>query len=443
MRLGFGIAAVLAVVAGPMVADTVSTYTLNNGMQVVVIEDHRAPVVVHMVWYKIGAADESPGHSGIAHFLEHLMFQGTRDVAPGDLSKIVAAQGGSDNAFTTLDYTAYFQRVAADRLDLMMRLESDRMHNLNLTENDVTTELKVILDERNERTDSDPSALLTEQMSAAQYMNSPYGIPVIGWRHEMEKLTRQDALDFYQANYAPNNAILVVAGDVKPADVLAMAQKYYGPIPPSDKIRPRIRPTEPPQLAERRLVLADARVAQPYVIRTYLSPERNSGDQTQAAALKLLAELLGGNPTTSVFARALQFDTQKAVYTSAFYDGLSLDADTFGLVIVPPPGETLADAEKAMDDVLAKFLKDGVNPQDFARIKRQVRAAEIYGRDDVQGLARQYGSALAVGLTVKDVQDWPDILQAVTAEQVMAAAHQVLDRHNAVTGYLTTEEAAQ
>ncbi len=443
MRLGFGIAAVLAVLAVPVVADTVGTYTLNNGMQVVVIEDHRAPVVVHMVWYKIGAADESPGHSGIAHFLEHLMFQGTRDVAPGDLSKIVAAQGGSDNAFTTLDYTAYFQRVAADRLGLMMKLESDRMHNLNLTENDVTTELKVILDERNERTDSDPGALLTEQMSAAQYMNHPYGIPVIGWRHEMEKLTRQDALDFYQANYAPNNAILVVAGDVKPADVLAMAQKYYGPIPPSDKIRPRIRPTEPPQLAERRLVLADARVAQPYVIRTYLSPERNSGDQTQAAALKLLAELLGGNPTTSVFARALQFDTQKAVYTSAFYDGLSLDADTFGLVIVPPPGETLADAEKAMDDVLAKFLKDGVNPQDFTRIKRQVRAAEIYGRDDVQGLARQYGSALAVGLTVKDVQDWPDILQAVTAEQVMAAAHQVLDRHNAVTGYLTTEEAAQ
>ena len=449
MRLGFGIGAVLAamlagpMLAGPGLADTVSAFKLDNGMEVVVIEDHRAPVVVHMVWYRIGAADESPGHSGIAHFLEHLMFQGTKAIAPGDLSKIVAAQGGSDNAFTTLDYTAYFQRVAADRLDLMMTLESDRMRNLNLTEGDVATERKVILDERNERTDSDPAALLAEQMSAAQYMNHPYGIPVIGWRHEMEQLSRQDALDFYRANYAPNNAILVVAGDVKPDAVLAMAKVHYGAIAPSDTIKPRIRPTEPPQLAERRLVLADARVAQPYVIRTYLATERNPGDQRKAAALKLLAEVLGGNPTTSVFARALQFDTQKAVYTSAFYDGMSLDQDTFGMVIVPPPGETLADAETAMDAVVAKFLKDGVNATDFARIKAQVRASEIYGRDDVQGLARQYGMALAIGLSVKDVQDWPGILQSVTADEVMAAAREVLNRHNAVTGYLTTEEAAQ
>lgn len=371
------------------------------------------------------------------------MFQGTKTVAPGDLSKIVSAQGGSDNAFTTTDYTAYFQRVAADRLDLMMTLESDRMRNLNLTEEDVTTERKVILDERNQRTDSSPAALLTEQMSAAQYLNHPYGLPVIGWRHEIEQLSRTDALDFYRANYAPNNAILVVAGDVNPADVLAMAKKHYGPVAPSDKIKPRVRPTEPPQLAERRLVLADERVAQPYVIRTYLAPERNPGDQHKAAALKLLAELLGGNPTTSVFARALQFDTQKAVYTAAFYDGLSLDADTFGMVIVPPAGGSLTDAEKAMDEVVAKFLKDGVNPVDFARIKAQVRAAEIYGRDNVQGMAREYGAALAIGLTVQDIQDWPDILQAVTADEVMAAARAVLNRDNAVTGYLTTEEAAQ
>ncbi|MBC7739382.1 MAG: insulinase family protein [Candidatus Saccharibacteria bacterium] len=443
MRLGLGLAAVAAVLAGPVLAETVSTFKLDNGMDVVVIEDHRAPVVVHMVWYRIGSADESPGHSGIAHFLEHLMFQGTKTVAPGDLSKMVAAQGGSDNAFTTVDYTAYFQRVAADRLDMMMTLESDRMRNLNLTENDVTTERKVILDERNQRTDSDPAALLTEQMSAAQYLNHPYGTPIIGWRHEIEQLSRADALEFYQANYAPNNAILVVAGDVNPQAVLAMAKAHYGQVPPSDKIKPRIRPTEPPQLSERRLVLADERVAQPYVIRTYLAPERNPGDQRKAAALRLLAELLGGNPTTSVFARALQFDTQKAVYTAAFYDGMSLDQDTFGMVIVPPPGEKLADAETAMDEVVAKFLKDGVNVQDFARIKTQVRASEIYDRDNVQGLARQYGAALAVGLTVKDVQDWPNILQSVTADEVMAAAGEVLNRNNAVTGYLTTEEAAQ
>ena len=441
MRLGWIIGAVVA--AGPAVADTVSTFTLDNGMEVVVIEDHRAPAVVHMVWYRIGSADESAGHSGIAHFLEHLMFQGTRTVAPGEFSKVVAAQGGSDNAFTTVDYTAYFQRVAADRLDLMMTMEADRMRNLNLTEEDVVTERQVILDERNERTDSDPSALLGEQMAAAQYMNHTYGIPVIGWRHEMEALSRQDALDFYRANYAPNNAILVVAGDVRPDEVLAMARAHYGPVPPSDAIAPRLRPTEPPQLAERRLVLADSRVAQPHVIRTYLAPERNPGDQRQAAALKLLAEVLGGNPTTSVLARALQFDTQTAVYAAAFYDGVSLDTDTFGLIVVPVPGVALADAEAAMDGVLDKFLTDGVDAEDFARIKAQVRAAEIYGRDDVQGLARQYGAALAVGLSVKDVQDWPDILQSVTADEVMAAAKAVFDRRKAVTGWLTTEEAAQ
>ncbi len=441
MRLGWIMGTVLA--TGPALADTVSTFTLDNGMDVVVIEDHRAPVVVHMVWYRIGAADETPGHSGIAHFLEHLMFQGTKTVAPGDLSKIVSAQGGSDNAFTTADYTAYFQRVAADRLDLMMTLEADRMRNLNLTENDVATERQVILDERNERTDSDPAALMGEQMAAAQYLNHPYGIPIIGWRHEIETLSRQDALDFYRANYAPNNATLVVAGDVKPGEVLAMAKAHYGPVPRSDLIRPRVRPTEPPQLAERRLTLADERVAQPYVIRTYLASERNPGDQRQAAALKLLAELLGGNPTTSVLARALQFDTQKAVYTAAFYEGVSLDQDTFGLVVVPVPGQSLQDTETAMDGVLDKFLKDGVNPEDFARIKAKVRADEIYGRDDVQGLARQYGAALASGLSVGDVQDWPDVLQAVSAEDVMAAAKSVLNRKNAVTGWLTTEEAAQ
>ena len=428
---------------GQAVADKVSTFALDNGMQVVVIEDHRAPVVVHMVWYKIGAADESPGHSGIAHFLEHLMFQGTKDVPPEQFSKIVAAQGGSDNAFTTPDYTAYFQRVAADRLDLVMTMEADRMHNLTLSQNDVDTERNVILDERTERTDSDPSSLLGEQMSAAQYMNHPYGIPVIGWRHEIEGLSRQDALDFYHANYAPNNAILIVAGDVSPQDVLALAKKHYGPIPPSDKIHDRIRPTEPPQLAERRLVLADERVAQPYVARSYLAAERNSGDQKEAAALTMLAQLLGGNRATSVLARALEFDQKVATYTEASYDGVSLDQTTFGLAVVPADGVSLDEVEKAMDAVLDQFLKTGVDAAEFARIKAQVKAEQIYSADNTQGLAHRYGMALASGLTVQDVQAWPDVLQAVTAEEVMAEAKKVLDRRQAVTGWLQTEGAAQ
>ncbi|OHC57633.1 MAG: zinc protease [Rhodobacterales bacterium RIFCSPHIGHO2_02_FULL_62_130] len=440
--IGLGLAAALSW-TGQAMADAVSTFTLDNGLEVVVIEDHRAPVVVHMVWYRIGAADESAGHSGIAHFLEHLMFKGTDEVASGDFSAIVEAQGGNDNAFTSHDYTAYFQRVAADRLDLMMKMEADRMRDLRLTEEDVLTERDVILEERGQRTDSDPGALLSEQMSAAQFLNHSYGVPIIGWRHEIGALSRQDALDFYQANYAPNNAILVVAGDVTPDDVLELAKTHYGPLAPSDRITPRDRPSEPPQLTERRMVFADERVSEPYMIRTYLAPERNAGDQSEAAALTMLAELLGGSGTTSVFARALQFETQTAVWASAFYNGTSVDPDTFGVVIMPAPGISLADAEAALDGVIAKFLKDGVNPDDFARIKAQVRASEIYARDDAQALAREYGEALAVGLTVQDVQDWPAALQAVTPEDVMAAAHKVLDRKQAVTGWLTQEEAAE
>ena len=445
MRRSFGraIAAFLAF-GMPATADTVSTFKLDNGMDVVVIEDHRAPVVVHMVWYKIGSADEKPGQSGIAHFLEHLMFKGTDDIGPGEFSSIVEAQGGNDNAFTNQDYTAYYQRVASDRLDLMMTLEADRMRDLVLLEEDVLTERQVILEERSERTDSDPGALLGEQMQAAQFMNHHYGLPVIGWRHEIEQLSRQDALDHYQAYYAPNNAILIVAGDVDPKAVLEMAKKHYGPLLPSDKIVPRERSSEPPQLAERRVTFADARVAQPYVIRTYLAPERNAGDQKQAAALTLLAELLGGAGTTSVLTRALQFDAQVATYASAFYSGSSLDPDTFGLIVVPVPTVSLADAEAAMDKVVAQFLIDGIKPDDFARIKTQIRAATIYARDDANGLALDYGGALAVGLTVDDVKSWPDVLQSVTEADVMAAAALVLNRDHAVTGWLTRkDEVAQ
>jgi len=433
----------LVLIAGPLRADTVTAFTLENGLEAVVIEDHRAPVVTHMLWYRVGAADEPAGKSGIAHFLEHLMFKGTSTMAPGAFSKVVEAQGGNDNAFTSWDYTAYFQRVAADRLDLMMEMEADRMRGLVLDEDNVRTERGVILEERAQRTDSDPDALFGEQRRAVQYFNHPYGIPIIGWRHEMEGLMREDALAFYQRYYAPNNAILVVAGDVTPDQVRDLAKKHYGPIAPTVDLAPRVRPAEPPQLAERRLSMSDPRVAQPYVIRTYLAPARDAGAQQQAAALSYLAELLGGNGTTSVLAKALQFGPEaKAVYTSAFYDGTSLDAGTFGFAVVPVPGVTLTEAEAAMDAVVTQFLKEGVDPAAFDRIKRQLRASEIYARDNVDGLARLYGSALTTGLTVADVQEWPEILQAVTPEDVMAAAASVLNRNRAVTGWLSKPEEA-
>ena len=428
--------------AVPALADPVTTFTLDNGLEVVVIEDHRAPVAVQMIWYRVGAADEPAGHSGIAHYLEHLMFKGTDTVGPNEFSAMVEAQGGDDNAFTSWDYTAYFQRIAADRLDLVMGLEADRMRNLRLTEEDVATERQVILEERSQRTDTSPGALLSEQMRAAQYMNHPYAIPVIGWRHEMEALDREDALAFYERFYAPNNATLVIAGDVSPDEVRALAEKHYGPLEPSEGITPRDRPQEPPQLAERRLTLADERVSEPYVIRTYLAPERDPGSQAEAAALTVLAELLGGSGQTSVLARALQFDSQTAVYASAFYSGSSLDDATFGLIVVPSPGVSLETAEAELDRVVAQFLRTGPDPAALERIRTQVRAGDIYARDDVENLARRYGEGLSIGLSLTDIESWDEALGAVTEADIMAAAAKVFDRRNAVTGWLTQPEAA-
>ncbi|MDP3197265.1 pitrilysin family protein [Tabrizicola sp.] len=439
-RLG---AAVLLTLTLPAFAEEpVTTFTLDNGLNVVVIEDHRAPVVVQMIWYRVGAADEPRGHSGIAHFLEHLMFKGTEKVAPNAFSGIVEAQGGDDNAFTSWDYTAYFQRIAADRLDLVMEMEADRMRNLRLTEDDVTTERQVILEERAQRTDSDPGALLMEQMRAAQFLNHPYGIPIIGWRHEMEQLDREDALDYYQRFYAPNNATLVIAGDVEPKAVRALAEQHYGPLKPSDAIVPRDRAQEPPQLAERRLTLADERVSDPYVFRTYIAPERDPGDQAEAAALTVLAELLGGNGQTSVLARALQFDAQVAVYTSAFYSGTSIDDATFGVAVVPAPGVSLEKAEAELDRVLAEFVENGPDPAALERIRTQVRAGEIYARDDVEALARRYGEGFSIGLTLADIEGWDEALSEVTEADILTAARKVLDRRNAVTGWLTQPETA-
>lgn len=431
--------ALFAPVSALAVDDPVTTFVLDNGMQVVVVEDHRAPVVQHMVWYRAGSADEPKGASGVAHFLEHLLFKATDTLEAGELSATVAANGGRDNAFTSYDYTAYYQRVAADRLELMMRMESDRMRNIRLTPANIETERDVIIEERNQRTENNAGALFSEQMRAVQYHNHRYGVPIIGWMHEMQTLDMADALSFYEIYYSPNNAILVVSGDVEPENVKELAERYYGVIPANLDLPERERTVEPPQTAERRLVFRDPRVAQPYISRSYLAPERNSGDQEEAAALTLLAEVLGGG-TTSYLTEKLQFDTQVVVYSSVYYRGSSLDDTTFNMIVVPAPGVTLQEAEDAMDAAVAQFLKDGVDPEKLARLKKQLRAQQIYARDNVDGIAQRYGSALTTGLNVEDVQAWPDILQAVTAEDIIAAANKVIRRETSVTGWLVQDQ---
>ena len=421
------------------IADQVTDFTLDNGLQVVVIEDHRAPVVVHMLWYRAGSSDEPAGVSGIAHFLEHLLFKQTKTLEAGEFSRVVAENGGSDNAFTSKDFTAYFQRVAADRLDLMMQMEADRMVNLDLSEEDIVTEREVIIEERNQRVENSPGALFREQTTAALFLNHRYGVPVIGWRHEMEKLSLSDALDFYRQYYAPNNAVLVVAGDVVPDEVRQLAEKNYGPLPANPELGPRARPQEPPQIAARRLSYRDERVAQPYMTRSYLAPERDPGDQSTAAALTLLAEILGGGQT-SVLTQKLQFETSTAVYAAAFYDGLSLDDSSFGFAVVPSADVTLQAAEEALDQALAEFFEAGVDLEQLERIKTQFAASDIYARDNVQGLANGYGAALTSGLGLSDIHAWPDIIQAVTAEDIMAAAKDVLRDAGSVTGWLMKPE---
>ncbi|WP_299840662.1 pitrilysin family protein [uncultured Paracoccus sp.] len=443
MRALFLTAALTALpaVALAEMPEGISHFTLPNGLETVVIEDHRAPVVVQMLWYKIGSADEAPGKSGIAHYLEHLMFKGTDKLAPGELSKTVTANGGNDNAFTSYDFTTYFQRIAADRLPLIMEMEADRMANLKIGEDDWQAEREVVLEERAQRTDSDPSALFGEERNAVQFYNHPYGRPVIGWRSEMEGLTRDDAIAWYDAHYAPNNAVLVLAGDVTPERARELAEQYYGPIAAHGDISPRTRPQEPEQDAPRRMSRVDPRVAQPTMIRTTLAAERNPGDQKTAAALTVLSELLGGSMQTSVLGRELALPG-KVLWVGAGYDGLAVDPTTFYLSMVPADDVTPEEAEAQFDAVLAKFLETGPDPEDLERVKTGIRAAKIYAQDSAHGRAYDYGQGLATGLTVEDVNDWPNILDAVTAEDVMAAAREVLESDATVTGWLLPEPPA-
>ncbi len=436
---GFAVLAALAagllgIRAAPAQVFNPETFTLANGLQVVVISNHRSPIVTHMVWYKAGAADEAWGKSGIAHFLEHLMFRGTRDVPPGEFSKTVARNGGRDNAFTSYDYTGYFQNVSRDRLELVMKLEADRMANLALTDEIVTPERDVILEERRQVIENRPPSLLREQMAAAMFLNHPYGRPVIGWEHEIRGLTRADAIAWYDAYYAPNNAILIVAGDITVADLKPLAERYYGPIS-ARPVPERRRPQEPEARAARRVELKDPRVPQPSVTRNYLAPSYVAGAKEHAYALQVLAELLGG-AATSRLNRALVVDQKIATGAGAWYDADSLDMSSFAVSASARPGIEIGAVEAALDREIERLLKDGANDDEVARAKDRMRAAAVYARDSLSTGARVIGSALTTGQSIADVEAWPQRIGAVTTAQVNAAARAILLPDRSVTGLL-------
>jgi len=417
--------------SGPEVA----YFTLANGLEVVVVPDHRAPVVTHMIWYKVGAADETPGKSGLAHFLEHLMFKGTAKNPGQTFSRQVAEGGGQENAFTGSDYTGFFQRVPREHLQEVMAFEADRMTGLVLTDDVVRPELNVVLEEQNMRVANDPSARLGEQMDAALYLNHPYGRPAIGWRREIEKLDREDALAFYRRFYTPNNAIVVVAGDVTADAVKAAAEETYGKVAERAPTNPRQRPMEPAPEAPRTVTLADSRVESPSVIRDYLVPSETIAKPGESEALDVLAHVLGSGEDCRLY-RTLVVDKGIALSAGANYSGTALDYAKFGVYGSPKPGTSLHQVETGIDAVLDDVVAHGVTADELDRAKTGLIADAVYAEDNQATLARWYGSALATGQTVDMVRGWPDRIRAVTADAVQQAARTWLDRRNSVTGYL-------
>ncbi|MBI4185252.1 MAG: insulinase family protein [Proteobacteria bacterium] len=413
------------------------TFTLDNGLTVVLIENHRVPVVTHMVWYKVGSSDEQAGESGAAHFFEHLMFKGTDKVPPGAFSKIVARNGGRDNAFNSYDFPAYFQNLATDRLELVMELEADRMTNLRLTPAEIEPERAVVLEERRSRTDNNPGSLLSEEMMSALFVNHPQRRPIIGWEHEIRGLTRDGLEAFYRKWYAPNNAIVVVAGDVTLEELRPLVEKHYGPIPRGPEMR-RGRAVEPPHRAERRVVLRSDRVRQPEVRRLYLAPSYRAGASEHAYALQVLADVIGGRATSRLY-RRLVVEDKLAVGAGAYYDPLSFDLSTFGIYATPSRGVDVAELEKAIEGLLDRLLAEGVSADEVERSKKRLVAEAVFARDGLMGGARVLGSALAVDHSIAASEAWPERIRAVTAEEVSAAARAVLDRRASVTGFLLPE----
>lgn len=422
-----------------------TTFTLANGLQVVVIENHRAPVVSHMVWYKVGAADDPVGKSGLAHYLEHLMFKGTKEVKSGEFSATVARNGGDENAFTTEDYTAFYQNVSADRLALVMRLEADRMQNLSIPGEEAIPELKVVLNERRQRIDASPGALLREVADGALFLHHPYGTPTIGWPDEVAGLTVEDARAFYKRWYAPNNAILIVYGDVTPDEVRTLAGKYYGPVPRRD-VPERKRLAEPVVEAPRRVEREDPRVTLTSLSRTYLAPSHTTSPAWIKDGVKLdpplqvLSEIMGGG--TGRLYRALVIDQHIATSAGFYYSETKLDLGTLGVYVVAAPDTDIADAEKALDAELGKLLKDGVSDEEVERAKRHLIDQSVYAADSVQGPARLFGETLASGGTIDEVENWPSDIAAVTATQVNEAARAVLDKNHSVTAILAPKPGA-
>jgi zinc protease len=420
------------------------TARLENGLQIVLIENHRAPIVTHMMWYKVGGADEPLGKSGLAHMFEHLMFKGSKNIPPGEFSKRIRALGGQDNAFTSYDYTAYFQSVSAAHLETVMKMEADRMQDLLVSPTEFEAEKKVVMEERRLRSDNDPAGAFYEQLGYNLFPRHPYGIPLIGWMDEIGALTPEDAIDFYKYWYAPNNAVLVVSGAVTMEELLPLATKYYGPLrryPALDAPRKRLPPAD--FKGHIKVVYEHPRVQQAQVIQARRVPSVRM-DKVDSYALQILEDILSGGPTTRLYQELV---VKQKIASSA---GMSVDNNSYDegrvyLYATPLEGQSLERLQESLEKQIRALISGGVTEQELQDAKDRIEAQAIFARDSVTGPAMVFGQALSSGLTFEDVEYKVHDMKAITTNDIVRVAKRYLDpdAKNAlvVTGYLLPASA--
>lgn len=420
-------------------------FSLKNGMNVVVIPDHRAPVVMHSVWYQAGSMDEQEGRSGIAHMLEHMMFKGTKAHPDGEFDQIVSRHGGQDNAFTSRDYTAYYQKVAKEKLPLMMELEADRMANLDINDTVFQPERDVVMEERRWRTDSKPTDRFFEKLVRQHYQEHTYGRPVIGWQRDIEAYTVEKAIDWYQTYYAPNNATMILAGDVTMAEVKPMVEKYYGDV--EVKQTPaRAAQVEPLRDGPVRVEEVDKDVQVPVFYQIYRAPSAFQGvagaptSLPEVVALMVLAEVFGGSETGWLY-KALVEEQQIADAASADYDAVAAGESSVDVFVQPKPGITLAVVEAAVQAQITKLQEQGVSQAEFDRVKTGLIADDVYARDDLFYGVYRMGVYLMAGGTPEKFDDWKAVLNALTPADIQAVAQKYLAQEHSTTGLLVGSAA--
>ncbi|RCL00726.1 MAG: zinc protease [Candidatus Tokpelaia sp. JSC189] len=413
------------------------TFTLANDLQFVVLPSRRSPVVTQMVWYRAGSADEPRGYTGIAHFLEHLMFKGTLRYPAGEFSRFVSRIGGEENAFTSYDYTGYYQSVASVYLEDIMLREADRMENLILSDEVIAPERQVIIEERHMRTDNNPAAMLSEEVRATLYLNSPYRNPVIGWKQEMEKLTREDAIAFYNRLYTPNNAILVIAGDVTPQRVRELAMATYGRVKRRVKTINRVRPQEPVSRTFREVTMRDSRVTKATYQQYWIVPSYHNAKPGEAEALDLLGEILGGGNRSRLYQRLVVEKGMAAVVGSS-YQGNAVDDGMFYVYGMPRGEVELEDLRGAVNAEIADIIKNGISESELEQARKRFIKTMIFSLDSPSELAQIYGIALSTGQTIEDVNTWPERLRSlVKVADIKAVAQRYLaSEHRSVVSRL-------